>query len=92
MTISAVASEVKQLEDAVKAMDQKMITKGYVRNRETGAVHRVLTTLNESGFRASACCGWKYARRDFELQQQAPTTRKTTCGTCLAALRATLQD
>ena len=91
-TINAVAAEVKQLENAVKLMDEKMVNKGFVRHRETGAVHRILTTINEAGFRASACCGWKYGQRDFELQTSAPTTRRTTCGTCLAALRATLQE
>ena len=89
-SIHTVAEEVKQLEDTIKMVEKKLIFKGYVINNDTGATHRVLTTINERGSRANAFCGWKYAHKDFKLTEDAPTERKATCGTCLPALRATL--
>ena len=86
--ISKVAKGVKELDDAVKKLENKSEDKGYIINLETNT-HRLLTTINESGEKAKCCCGLKCADKEF-WWTPTPFDRNTTCGTCLPALRASL--
>ena len=88
--ISKVAKGVKELDEAVRRLEKKAEDKGYVVNLDTLNTHRLLTTINEAGKKAKCCCGWKYADKNFKWTSEAPTDRKTTCGSCLPALRASL--
>ena len=64
---------------------------GFVANRKTRQVHKVLTSYVDVGNKAIAWCGFKYGLADVSLHTDLPVVdRELYCSTCLEDVRATM--
>ena len=82
--------ELDELKKQIKLLDKRPPAICYAVNPRSGVAHRVLTTYEDMGIHARSICKWPYIQAGGSLTADAPTTRNTTCDTCLPTLKAWL--
>ena len=72
------------MQQRIEEVDREARPKPIIINKTTGKVHRVLTTMLDTGGEAVARCGFKYAYCPKTFHDSIPegTTKKKVCGTC----------
>ena len=83
-------TELEELKKQIKILDKRPLARCYTVNPRTKVTHRVLTSFEDAGIQAKTFCKWPYIQAGGSLTAEAPTTRSTTCDTCLPQLKASL--
>ena len=86
--LSQYTAELEDLKKQIKILDKRPLAKSYTVNPRTKVTHRILTTYEDAGIDAKTICKWPYIRAGGSLTAEAPTSRCTTCDTCLPQLKA----
>ena len=87
--MSNIKAEMAELQRRIEVVSRDSRPREVVVNRSTGKVHKVLTTMLDTGSEAVAACGFKYAlcQKSFHSSIPAGTTRQKVCGTCFKVER-----
>ena len=98
---NVVEATVQHLRDEIKALNNKSLAverravPGYVINRSTNHVHRILSSYADAGHAALANCGSARAKpgtsTKFVSEVPEGTTWEEVCSTCLPEVRARLK-
>ena len=87
---AAWGEELRRLENMIKDREVASRPARYVRNLKTKIVHRIAGSFDTMGMQAITFCHWPYIRARTQMLTSPPTSRSECCGTCMPALRASL--
>ena len=83
--------EMTKLKGLLKKLTEDCKPKEYVQNKLTLKTHLIVASFQDVGSEAITSCGWRYAHADVRFQGEPPTTKESTCSTCLPELAAALK-
>ena len=93
----AVEASLRELGQKLEELNEKVTLPKFVRNRDSGVLHRANGIIGWESFRGDPMftpCGWRYHSGNSELFKEVPTGCKYSniCSRCLPEARLTARQ